>query len=67
MFIKGLLIVLIFGIPAGAVGVLTVHRTLKYGFLSGILSGVGCSVADIVYAVTGAFGIRVISDFILNN
>ncbi|MDO4302053.1 MAG: LysE family transporter [Clostridia bacterium] len=67
MFLKGLLIGLIFGIPAGAVGALTVQRTLRYGFLYGLLSGMGCSAADTVYACMGAFGIDLISDFILNN
>lgn len=67
MFIKGFIIGLIFGIPAGAVGALTIQRTLKYGFLTGFLSGLGCSMADLIYACIGAFGITIVSDFILDN
>lgn len=67
MFIKGLIIGLIFGIPAGAVGALTIERTLKYGFWTGFLSGLGCSTADLIYACIGVFGITFVSDFIIDN
>lgn len=63
-FIKGLLIGLIFGVPAGAVGALTIRRTLKSGFAAGLTTGMGSSVADLLYACVGAFGITAISDFI---
>lgn len=65
-FIKGLLIGLIFGVPAGAIGALTIRRTLKGGFAAGLATGIGSSAADVLYACVGAFGITVISDFIEN-
>ena len=33
---KGLLIGLIFGVPAGAIGALTIGRTLEKGFVAGL-------------------------------
>lgn len=66
-FIKGLIIGLIFGVPAGAIGALTIQRTLSYGFLAGFLTGTGSSVADVGYACVGVFGLTVISDFLLAN
>lgn len=65
--LKGFLIGLIFGVPAGAVGALTVQRTMTNGFKAGIFTGMGSSVADVFYASVGAFGITVISNFILKN
>lgn len=62
--VKGVLIGLIFGVPAGAIGALTIQRTLEKGFLSGLLTGAGSSAADLLYSAVGIFGIAVISDFL---
>ena len=62
--LKGILIGLVFGIPAGAVGALCVQRTLQSGMKSGIITGLGSSAADCFYAAVGAFGITIISDFL---
>lgn len=65
MFFKGILIGLIFGVPAGAVGTMTVQRTWEYGIKAGLLTGMGSSIADCIYAAIGAFGLTIISDFLL--
>lgn len=65
MFFKGILIGLIFGVPAGAVGAMTVQRTWAYGIKAGLLTGMGSSIADCIYAAIGAFGLTIISDFLL--
>lgn len=65
-FIKGILIGLLFGVPAGAVGAMTAQRTLNYGIKAGLLTGLGSSVADCFYACIGAFGLTLISDFLLS-
>lgn len=62
--LKGILIGLIFGVPAGAVGALCVQRSLLYGAKSGLVTGLGSSAADCFYAAVGAFGITLISDFL---
>lgn len=63
--LKGIGIGLLFGIPAGAVGAMTVQRTMEYGPGIGVLTGIGSSVADCLYACVGAFGLTVVSDFLL--
>lgn len=63
-FGQGILIGLLFGIPAGAVGALTVHRTLKKDIGAGLITGLGSSAADCFYACIGAFGLTRISDFL---
>lgn len=62
--IKGILIGLIFGMPVGAIGTMTVQRTFHYGFRAGLLTGLGSSVADCLYASVGVFGLTFISDFL---
>lgn len=64
-FLKGILIGLMFGVPIGAVGAMTVQRTLECGFKAGLLTGLGSSAADCLYACTGVFGLTFISDFLL--
>ena len=58
--IRGLLIGLIFGVPAGAIGALTLQRTLKRGFAAGFVTGLGSSAADLLYACAGVFGVAVV-------
>lgn len=64
-FIKGIIIGLIFGMPIGAVGTMTVQRSFRYGFCAGLVTGLGSSVADCLYASVGVFGLTFISDFLL--
>lgn len=63
--LRGILIGLLFGLPVGAVGALTVQRTWSLGVKAGLLTGLGSSVADCFYACVGAFGLTLISDFLL--
>lgn len=63
--LKGIIIGLIFGIPAGAVGAMAIQRTLSRGVKAGLVTGLGSSAADCLYAVVGAFGLTLISDFLL--
>lgn len=62
--VRGILIGLIFGVPAGAIGALTIQRTLEKGFAAGLLTGAGSSSADLLYSAVGIFGIAIISDFL---
>lgn len=63
-FLRGLLIGLVFGVPAGAIGALTIQRTLQRGFLAGLVTGAGSSVADLLYSCASILGITIISDFL---
>lgn len=62
--IRGLLIGLIFGVPAGAIGALTIQRTLNSGFSAGLTTGLGSSAADLLYACVGIFGMTLVSGFL---
>lgn len=63
--LRGILIGLLFGLPVGAVGTMTVQHTWNSGIKAGLFTGLGSSVADCFYAAVGVFGITLISDFLL--
>lgn len=65
--LRGILIGLLFGLPVGAVGTMTVQRAWNFGFRAGFLTGLGSSAADCLYAVVGAFGLTLVSDFLLRH
>ncbi len=65
--VKGLVIGVVFGVPAGVVGVLSIQRVLTQGAFAGLMTGMGSSVADVFYACVGVFGITFISDFLLKH
>lgn len=62
--LKGLLIGIIFGVPAGAIGALTIQRAFESGFIAGLITGLGSSVAEVLYACVGIFGVTIISEFL---
>lgn len=64
-FIKGILIGLVFGVPAGVIGAATIKRTLSHGMIAGLVSGLGCSAADLAYCCVSIYGLTFISDFML--
>lgn len=66
-FIKGFLVGMVITAPVGPVGALVVQRTINNGRLSGIVSGIGASAGDAVYAVIAAFGLTFISGLISEN
>ena len=63
--LRGILIGLLFGLPVGAVGTMTVQRTWNNGIKAGLFTGLGSSASDCFYAAVGVFGITLISDFLL--
>ncbi len=54
--LKGLLIGLIVGFPSGPVGFIYIKRATTDGFLAGFISGLGSTVAHLVYALAFLFG-----------
>lgn len=63
---RGLFIGLIFGVPAGVIGVMTIQRTLEHGFSAGIVTGFGSMAADLIYGCIGVCGLTAISDVLLS-
>jgi len=64
-FLKGLLLGFAIAAPVGPIGVLCIRRTVQFGRLSGLFTGLGAAAADTIYAVIAAFGLALISDFLV--
>ncbi|MDD4601840.1 hypothetical protein SDC9_22965 [bioreactor metagenome] len=62
---KGIIIGFSIAAPVGPIGILCIRRTLIHGMLTGLVSGVGAASADAIYGVIAAFGLTIISNFLL--
>ncbi|HEV7737853.1 MAG TPA: LysE family translocator [Chlamydiales bacterium] len=65
LFFKGFILGFSIAAPVGPIGVLCIRKTLQFGRLSGLFSGLGAAVADAVYAMIATFGLTLISNFLL--
>ncbi len=62
-FLKGVIIGVILATPLGPVGTLCVQRTFTEGKLHGLISGLGATVADVIFGSIAAFGLTMVSNF----
>jgi threonine/homoserine/homoserine lactone efflux protein len=65
-FIKGLILGFSIAAPVGPIAVLCIRKTLQYGRFSGLFSGLGAAVADMIYGMIGAFGLTLISNALIS-
>ena len=63
--LKALTIGILFGIPIGAVGALTIKRTVLHGGGAGLMTRLGSSAADLMYACLSVFGLTLVTDYML--
>lgn len=64
-FIRGLLIGLSIAATVGPMSILCIQRTLNKGQLYGLVSGLGIATADGVYGSIAAFGLTLITNFLI--
>jgi threonine/homoserine/homoserine lactone efflux protein len=67
VLLKGAIIGFSLAAPIGPVGMMCIRRTLAHGHLRGFVSGLGAATADSVYAIVAAFGITLISNFVIQH
>jgi len=67
VFIKGVILGFSIAAPVGPIGVLCIRRTLSNGLLNGFISGLGTATADALYGCIAAFGLTVVSTFLINS
>jgi threonine/homoserine/homoserine lactone efflux protein len=63
---KGLIIGFSIAAPVGPIGILCIKRTLSSGRLVGLASGLGAATADALYGCIAAFGLTIVSDFLIH-
>ena len=65
--IKGLVFGFSIAAPVGPIGVLCIRRTLSDGRMAGLLTGLGAASADAVYGCMAAFGLTVVSSYLIEH
>ncbi len=64
-FLQGMLMGFYIAAPIGAVSIIYIRRTLNNGISSGIISALGVTTAETIYATIVIFGLSFFSDFLL--
>ena len=64
--LTGLAIGLVFGVPVGAAGIMSMQRTLSAGPVAGFITGMGSSVAACLYSALGFLGPSLLSQTFLS-
>jgi threonine/homoserine/homoserine lactone efflux protein len=67
LLMKGFGVGLVVAIPIGPVGLLCAQRILTSGRMHGLVSGLGAATADVIYSSIVAFGLTIVSDFLVEN
>jgi threonine/homoserine/homoserine lactone efflux protein len=65
IFIKGLALGFSIAAPVGPIGVLCIRRAMALGFSHAFATGLGAATADAIYGAVAAFGLTLVSDFLL--
>jgi threonine/homoserine/homoserine lactone efflux protein len=65
LLIGGIIVGLMIAVPVGPVNILCIHRTLESGWKSGVISGLGAAVADMLYGGVAGFSITLVVQFVL--
>jgi threonine/homoserine/homoserine lactone efflux protein len=65
-FLRGLVLGLSIAATVGPMCILCIQRTLRHGYLYGLVSGMGIATADATYGSIAAFGLTVIMAFLVN-
>lgn len=66
-FLKALLMGIIIAAPLGPIAMICVRKTLERGFAGTLSTGLGAALADGVYACIAAFGLSVLSNFLIGH
>ncbi len=65
--VKGIILGFSIAAPVGPIGLLCIRRTLTGGINSGFVSGLGAATADAIYGAIAAFGLSVVTNFLLDH
>ncbi len=67
MLWRGIAIGVLISAPMGPVGILCIQRTLDKGRRTGLYTGVGAAISDLIYCLLTGFGLSFIEEFIERN
>ena len=64
---RGFAIGILISAPMGPVGMLCIQRTLDKGRRTGLYTGIGAAISDLIYCIFTGFGLSFIEDFLEKN
>lgn len=67
LLLRSILIGFSIAVPVGPIGVLVIRRTVSEGRLTGLITGLGAAAADAAYGAVGAFGLTLITTWLVNS
>ncbi len=65
LLIGGIIVGLMIAMPVGPVNILCIRRTIRAGWRSGVISGLGAAVADMLYGGIAGFSITLVIQFLV--
>ena len=65
LFLRGLILGFAIAAPVGPIGLLCIQRTLNNGRVTGLVSGLGAATADAIYGAIAAFGLSLLTAFLV--
>lgn len=66
LLLRGMAIGFAIAAPVGPISILCIRRTIAYGRIAGLVSGLGAATADAFYASLAALGLSFITTFLVN-
>jgi threonine/homoserine/homoserine lactone efflux protein len=66
LFLRGLVFGVSIAAPVGPIGILCIRRTLSFGRLAGLLTGLGVATADALYGSIAGLGLTLISNLLID-
>jgi threonine/homoserine/homoserine lactone efflux protein len=66
IFLRGLVLGFLIAAPVGPIGILCIRRSLTFGRMAGLLTGLGAATADGFYGGVAAFGLTILSDLLVS-
>ncbi len=64
IIVTGIIIGILVSAPTGPLGVLCIQRTLNKGRINGIVTGLGATTSDLIYALLVGFSMNFIIEFV---
>ncbi|HZC78306.1 MAG TPA: LysE family translocator [Ktedonobacterales bacterium] len=66
LLLRGVLLGFAIAAPVGPIGVLCIRRTLAFGRITGLVTGLGAATADMCYGAVAAFGLTAVSSLLIS-
>ena len=66
LLLRGVLLGFAIAAPVGPIGVLCIRRTLAFGRITGLVTGLGAATADMCYGAVAAFGLAAVSSLLIS-